>query len=537
MSSLADKTRAERLASTGELPPACAAIIGQIEELEAKVEWFEEQHRLALHRQFGPSSEQTPLGQEALLFNEAEACAQPQAAEPTVETITYTRRKTKGHREAQLADLKVEEIPYRLSEEEQICPQCEGALHEMGTEVRQELKIVPAEISLVKHVRYKYACRHCQQEETTTPIVVAKMPNPAFPNSIASPSAVAHIMMQKFALGQPLYRQEAHLSREGIDLSRQTMANWMIKGADWLEIVFDRMRIDLLGRDILHADETTLQVLKEPGRAAQTDSWAWLYRTGREGPPIVLFEYQQGRGGEYPKRFLGDFDGYLHCDGHGGYDSLPPGKITLVGCWSHARRKFADALKAMPPPKSKQASSNSPPVSQVGLDYCNKIFAIERDLRDATPQERFEGRLAHTKPVLDKFKIWLDNQANATLPKSALGKAITYCRNQWAKLTAFLADGRLEADNNRAERSIKPFVIGRKNWLFANTPKGAKASAIIYSIVETAKENGLRPAAYLTFLFEQLPNIDCKDLKALEALMPWEENLPAQLRSLAKTNP
>jgi hypothetical protein len=312
------------------------------------------------------------------------------------------------------------------------------------------------------------------------------------------------------------------------------MANWMIKGAGWLEHLYGQMHTDLLKCDILHADETTLQVLKEPGRAAQTDSWAWLYRTGREGPPIILFEYQPGRGGEYPKRFLGDFKGHLQVDGHGGYNGLPD-KITLVGCWAHARRKFTDALKALPS-ANKQASSNSPPVAQIGLEYCNKVFAIERQLRDVTPQERLEGRQARTKPVLDQFKIWLDNQANATLPKSALGVAVTYCRNQWEKLTAFLTDGRLEADNNRAERSIKPFVIGRKNWLFANTPKGAKASAIIYSIVETAKENGLKPAAYLTFLFEQLPNIDCKDPKALEALMPWEENLPDELRSPAKTN-
>jgi len=529
MAILADKTREELLkVLPGELPPASEAIINQIEELEAKVEWFEEQHRLALHRQFGPSSEPTPVGQEALLFNEAEAVAQPRLPEPTVETITHTRRKVKGHREAQVANLPVKEIDYRLPEEEQVCPECSGALHEMGVEVRQEIQIVPATITLVKHNRFKYACRHCQQEETTTPIVTATMPNPAFPNSVASPSAVAHIMTQKFVESQPLYRQEQHWQREGIDISRQTMANWMIRGAEMLADIYDAMRIALLKLDIVHADETTLQVLKEPGRAAQTDSYMWLYRSGREGPPMALFEYQPGRAGQYPKRFLEGFKGYLQVDGYEAYGQVA--NAILVGCWAHARRKFMDALKAMPKSPKKAGAAV---VAELGLQYCNTLFSIEGDLHDVTHRERFEGRQARSKPVLDQFKAWLDDQANRTLPKSAVGQAITYCRNQWDKLTVFLTDGRLELDNNRSERSIKSFVVGRKNWLFANTPKGAKASAIIYSIVETAKENGLRPHAYLTFLFEQLPNIDRQDPKAIEALMPWAEHVQAGLKSRA----
>lgn len=491
-------------------------------ELKAENQWLKEQFQLAKHRQFGASSEKTPPGQEALLFNEVEVCAEPAIPEPPIEVATYTRKKTKGHREAQLANLPVTEIEHELAEDEKVCPQCEGPLHEMGTEVRQEIKIVPAQVSVVKHVRHKYACRHCQVEETTTPILTATMPKPAFVGSVASPSAVAHIMTEKFVMGSPLYRIEQQLTRNGLNLSRQTMANWMIRGASWLESLYERLHEELLGREIIHADETTLQVLREPDRDAKTDSYMWLYRTGRIGPPIVLFEYQATRAGKHPKDFLGEYKGYLNVDGYGGYDPLPEDKVTLVGCWAHARRKFDEAVKALPPTavrKNPAALSTA----QTGLGYCNELYKIEADLKDKNADERFAARLERSKPVLVRFKVWLDEQLPKVLPQSTLGKAVGYCCNQWTKLNAFLLDGRLEIDNNRAERSIKPFVIGRKNWLFANTPKGAKSSAIIYSLVETAKENGLNPYWYLEYLFEMLPNIDRADPAAVALLLPWAE--------------
>ena len=525
MVSIVEKSREELIETTQKL-------VEENVQLKAKVAWFEEQLRLAQHRRFGSSSEQTPPPeQQALLFNEAEACELPGLPEPTLETITYNRRKkAKGRREAQLADLPVEEIEYRIPEDERVCHQCSGALHEMGSDVRQELKIVPAQVSVVKHVRFKYACRHCQQEETTTPILTATMPKPAFPNSIASPSAVAHIMTQKFIMGAPLYRQEQQFERQGIDLHRQTMANWMIKGADWLVPIIDRMQEHLLARDSLHADETTLQVLKELGRAPTTNSYLWLYRSGREGPPIVYFEYQQTRAGEHPKRFLADYLGYLNVDGYAGYDGLSK-QIVLVGCWTHARRKFDEALKALAPSDRKKGSS----ASHKGLEFCNRLYQIEKEFRDATSQERFAARLERSKPVLDEFKEWLDQQVLKVLPKSAIGGAIGYCLNQWAKLNNFLLDGRLEIDNNRAERAIKPFVIGRKNWLFANTPAGATASANIYSLIETAKENDLNPFFYLTYLFETLPNIDRQDPQTIDRILPWSENLPISCRKPTST--
>jgi transposase len=492
--------------------------------LETEVQWYREQLGLAKKRLYGPKSEASPVAQEAMLFNEAEACSCATVPDPETEVITYTRRKGSAKREQQLESLPVEEIEYALAEEERICPECAGPLHQMGVDVSQEIKIIPASVILVKHNRSKYSCRHCNRNEIKTPILTAPMPKTAFPNSRASPSAVAYIMSCKFVEGLPLYRQEASLQRLGFELSRQTMANWMLAGADWLEQITRRMKAKLLERDILHADETPLQVLHEQGRKAQQTSYMWLYRSGRDGPPIILYDYQQTREGEHPRHFLKGYAGFLHVDGYQGYEGLPG--VSLVGCWAHARRYFVEAIEVLSPMAKKKGGT----AAHQGLEYCNKTFAIERDLHDLTPQERYAGRCTRSELVLEQFHAWLEEMSMAVLPKSPTGKAVGYCLNQWSKLTAFLLDGRLEVSNNRAERSIKPFVIGRKNWLFANTPRGAEASATIYSLVETAKENGINPLTYLTYLFEKLPNINWKDPQALDLLLPWSNPIQAKFR-------
>jgi len=505
-----------------DTPLSQQALAQENAALKAENQWLKEQLGLAKHRLFAPSSEKTPVGQEALLFNEAEACAAPEIPDPGTETVTYTRRKFAGQRELNLAGLPVEEIVYALSPEEQVCPQCDGALHEMGTDVRTEVKIIPATVTVVRHVRPKYTCRHCQNHDIKTPVLTAPMPAPAFPNSLASPSAVAHIMVQKFVEGVPLYRQEQSFSRLGFSLSRQTLANWMLVGADWLKPIYTRLKLHLLQRDIAHADETTLQVLHEAGRSAQSTSYMWLYRSGRDGPPIVLFDYQTTRAGAHPSAFLKGFRGYLHVDGYVGYEGMTG--VTLVGCWAHARRKFLEAINVLPAPERKKGGTHA----HKGLEFCNQLFEIERELHDVTPEERLSGRQQRSTRVLALFRTWLDQISVSVLPKSKLGEAITYCLNQWRKLNAFLLDGRLELDNNRSERSIKPFVIGRKNWLFANTPAGARSSATIYSLVETAKENGLNPLAYLTYLFERLPNINLKDPTAVDELLPWSAEVQSR---------
>ncbi len=491
------------------------------ETLEAKLKWYEEQLRLSQHQKFSASSEKTNPDQLSL-FNEAEGTSNSTIEEPTVETITYRRKKQRGHREQNLENLPTETIEYRLCDEEQVCSSCDSELHEMSTEVRKELKVIPAQVKVVEHVRHVYSCRHCERHEIETPIVTAPMPNSVYPGSLASPSAMAYTMTQKYVESMPLYRQEKHLERFGVSIPRQTLANWILYGANtWLRLIYDAMYKHLLKQDILNADETTLQVLSEPERPAKSTSYIWLYRTGREGPPIVLYDYQQTRASKHPRRFLEAFQGYLHVDGYAGYNGLP--NVTLVGCWAHARRKFTEALKALP-----ESASTSAVKAKEGLAFCNQLFEIERNLKDASPEERYEIRLERSQPVLDAFSVWLREQTPRVLPKSALGQAVKYCRNQWERLEAFLQDGRLEIDNNRGERSIKPFVIGRKNWLFSNTAKGAASSAITYSIVETAKENGLNPFNYLSYLFEVLPNIDAADKSKLDQLLPWSSTLPEE---------
>src|SRR5699024_5265965 len=262
------------------------------------------QFRLSQQRRFGSSSEKTDSNQLSF-FNEAEETADPTAQEPTVETITYQRKKQCGQREQKLENLPIETMEYRLTDEEQVCSCCGGELHDMSTEVRKELKVIPAQVKVVEHVRHVYSCRHCERHELETPIVTAKMPEPVFPGSLASPSAMAYTMTQKYVEGMPLYRQEKHLERFGVFIPRQTLANWMMYGAmTWLSPLYDQMRKHLLKQNILHADETTLQVLSEPERPAQSKSYMWLYRTGATGPSIILYDYQQTRASKHPRRFL-----------------------------------------------------------------------------------------------------------------------------------------------------------------------------------------------------------------------------------------
>ena len=511
-----------------DLKNYCLKLKFQNEELTAKLNWYEEQFRLSQQKRFGTSSEKTDIDQLNFLFNEAEKDADPNVPGPTVEEIIYKRKKQVGKREKMLEDLPVETIEYHLSEEEMICPKCFSGRHIMSKEIRRELKIIPAQVVVVEHIRDVCSCRKCENSQITVPIVTAAMPAPVLPGSLVSPSLMAFVMSRKFVEAIPLNRQEQQFSYFGIDLSRQTLANWMIHGSnDWLSILYDRMHEYLIKQDIIHADETVLQVLNEPGRAPTTNSYMWLFRTGRVGPPIVMYEYQTTRASKHPCKFLAGFKGYIHADGYAGYNNIPD--VKVVGCLAHARRKFDEALKAIP------AKSTITSVAvEEGLAYCNKLFKIEQKLADLSAEERYQKRLEQSKPVLDDFLVWLNIKSKQVLPKSAFGVAVTYCRNQWNKLERFLLDGRLEIDNNRGERSIKPFVIGRKNWLFANSQKGATASAVSYSIIETAKENQLNPMLYLTYLFEQLPNIDRTDIQKLDALLPWSTTLPESCRKPLK---
>ena len=489
----------------------------QISELSQQVQYLLEQMRLARKKQFGASSEQsryvTP--EQLSLFNEAEFFADERSIEPElVEIETHYRKKRSETKDSLPEDLPVETTEHFLPENEQNCPKCGEPLHIIGKAVQRRLKLIPAQAVIVEDIFYTYSCRNCEKTGVEVPVIKVEMPNNVIKGSFATPEAVAHIMTQKFVMGSPLYRQEQELKRNGIMLSRQTMSNWLLKAsADWLAPVYKRLYELLLRETVLHADETTLQVLHEDGKKAQTKSYMWLYRTsGCCEHPIVLYDYQPDRKASRPKEFLDGFSGYLHADGYAGYHNLPE-NIVVVGCWAHARRKFDEALNSIPEKEREGCTALA------GKRYCDKLFAIENEIEKFSPESRVEERQKQAKPVLDEFLSWLKAQKAA--PKSALGKAVHYTIDQWQYLERYLEDGRLEISNNRAERSIKPFVIDRKNFLFVNTPRGASGSAVMFSIIETAKEKSLNPYKYLAYIFSEAPNLDLNDREQLERLLPW----------------
>ena len=480
-----------------------------------------EQIRLARQKRFGSSSEQSTddgMDQLSFLFNEAEVYTTEES--PVVETSVagHTRKKKSGSVKDILPEnCPVDVVEHRLSSEELSCSTCGTEMVEIGKDVHRSLKIIPAQVRLQEDWYFSYACKSCEKDSTETPVLNTPKEKIIIPGGFASPEAVAHITTQKFVMGSPLYRQEQELKRQGIQLSRQTMSNWILRCAkDWLTPVYEELHRQMVTREVLHADETTLQVLHEPGKKAQSKSYMWLYRTGGDAEhPIALYEYQPDRKQAHPKEFLRGFEGYLHTDGYAGYHNLPE-EITVVGCWAHARRYFNEAVKALP--KGKQTTGSA----ATGLAYCTKLFHIEKELVDLAPEARQNQRLEQEKPVLDALFAWAETRAAA--PKSALGKALHYLNEQRHYLEGYLKDGRLELSNNRAERSIKPFVIDRKNFLFANTPEGAQGSAVMFSLIETAKENGLDPYRYLVHILKTAPSLDQRVTNWVAPLLP--ENVP-----------
>jgi len=502
-----------------------ATLKNKVAELSALNHWYEEQFRLAKHRLYGSSSEraQACTGQISM-FNEAEITADENAAEPEFERIAeHKRKKRKGKRDELYKGIPTEQVVHELPENERFCAQCGGNLHACGHEVlRRELEIIPARVRALEHVQTVYSCRSCEKNaaDDSVPMVKSSVPAPVIQGSgIASPSLLAYILCNKYVLALPLNRQEQEFERVGVCLSRQTMANWMIYAANhWLKPIYELLKAELIQNDILHADETTVQVIKD-GRPANTQSYMWLYRTAeRAEKPAVLFEYQPTRSSSHPLRYLSGYGGYLQADGFQGYHKLEPQGVIIVECWSHARRKFHDALKSIPKADRTNAEAN------IGYIYCNRLFALEEqyNVQELVPELRLEKRLQESKPIAEEFFDWAQRVSleEYFLPKSTFGQAVTYAKNQREWLMNVYLDGRLSISNNLAERSIRPFTIGRNNWLFAYSPKGAESSAIAYSIVETAKANNLVPMAYLQYLFEQLPNLPPE---RFHECLPWSD--------------
>lgn len=500
------------------------------EALRQRVGLLEEALRLARKQRFGSSSEKISSETKAeliYLFDEAEtnlAIEDIIAEEQETKVAAHTRKKKTYLLQDKLPEnVEVEVITHKLSEADRNCPKCGTLMQEIGEEIRRELVIVPAKVKVLEHHIYSYACQNCQKTDIATPIIRAEKEPALIPGGFATPEAVAHVMTQKFLMASPLYRQEQEWKSQGIELSRQTMSNWLLKSVEiYLNPLYQRLHENLISLDLLHADETPIQVLKELDRSPKSKSYMWLYRTGSDAEhPIVLYEYQASRGNECPKKFLEGFKGYLQTDGHNAYHKLCSNvpDIINVGCWAHVRRKFEEARNALPKGKSPEMSA-----SVKALGIFTRLAKIEKQLAKVSCRERYLKRLEEEKPILDELFAWVKT-LNAA-PNSSLGKAITYLNNQKPYLLNYLKDGRLEISNNRAERSIKPFVIGRKNFLFANTPRGAQGSAVIYSIIETAKENHLEPFKYLVYVLSTAKKLDLTDPKNVDLLLP--ENAPAE---------
>ena len=523
-----EKTYAELLAENKRLSDEKTKLVDEKAKLEKRVKvleqinhWLKEQQRLALRRRFGQSSDSSTLPGQLSLFNEAEATGTiTKDAEEVSDTAAVSHKRKKRKRADLFDGLPTEQVIHELPPEERACPCCNNEMHPCGKDVlRKEIEVIPAQIKVKEHVQVVYSCRKCEQSASETPmtLIKSKVPEPVIKGSgIVSPSLMALILCNKYLLALPLHRQEKDFERLGLRISRQSMANWVIYAAfKRLMPIYERLRDELLTNDILHADETTVQVMVEEGREAKQKSYMWTYLTGRHAKnQVALFEYQPTRQAKHPVSFLEGFSGYLHADAYGGYRCLEEQGVTITGCWAHARRKFNDALNSC-------ASENrAGSLAYTGRTFCDKLFALEREFDDKkfTLEERQAARLQKSKPVADEFFKWAESTLSQQTSKTSLYTALAYAINQREYLSNFLADPRLELSNNRAERAIRPFVIGRKNWLFSHSATGAEASAVAYTIVETALANGLVPFEYFKFIFINLHNINIYNL---DCFLPW----------------
>ena len=492
-------------------PEEMKVIVQQLQKLIAErdqtIESLRYQLNNALRHRFGKKSEKDNPNQPSL-FDEG---TQPDNTEEIIEaeseiTVAAYQRKKPGRKPISEDLPRVQQI-HDLPESEKTCS-CGCTLNKIGEETTEQLDFIPAKAQVIQHVRYKYACKRC--EET---IKTAKGPKHPIPKSIASPGLLAHIAVSKFCDGLPLYRMESILQRMGVDIARNTLSHWMIKVSELLLPLYKLQQYNIINYDVTYADETPVQVLKEPDRPPESKSYMWVFIGGPPEKRSIIYHYDVSRGHGVPLHILEDFQGWLHCDGHSAYDTYAKVKhgVTLLGCWMHCRRKFLDVTKTI----------KTEGLAHEAVKKIAKLYRIEYEIKQncTSAQAVYEYRQQYAKPLLIEFKQWLDENVHHVRPKSPLGDAFGYALNQWEKLTRYLEDGRLEMDNGESERKIKPFVIGRKAWLFCDSVAGAKAAEIIYTIIETAKYHKVEPYSYLRYVLTQLPNISTE--KELEALLPF----------------
>lgn len=492
----------------------------RVGSLESENERLREELRLALHRAFGKSSEKIP-GQDDLPFEDLKDEETPESIETHV--IEAHERRTRAGRKPLADSLPRTEVFHDLADAQKLCA-CGHQMTKIGEDLHEKLVMVPAKVWVDRHHYAKYACKHCQglADESKPAVVKAAGEPDLFPRSIVSAPLLAHLWIAKFCDHLPFYRQEAGFARIGAEISRQDMVNWTMKVSTQLEPLIGLLDQTIRDGPVIQMDETPVKVLKLERTGKDGQGYMWLARGGPAEHPTVRYRFAPGRGNEHAKTYLGAFSGFLQTDGYAGYDTaLAGGKITHVGCWAHARRKFVEAEKASPSNLSKDA-----------IGRIKKLYELEKGCRDHAKRFSLDAEhfLAHRQQLieghLEELKQWLDREGARRLPSGATGKAIAYTVSQWSKLVAFLGHADLTPDNNRAENAIRPFVLGRKNWMFHGNDAGAEASCRVYSLIETAKLNGWEPWAYLSELLRLLPMIRLSG--DWQSLLPWTIPKPAK---------
>lgn len=475
-----------------------------IAQQKHRIEILEEYLRLANSKRFAPSSEQTP--EQGNLFNEAENAAEPEQEELTLPETNENKGKT--GRKPFAKNLPRHQVFAYLSDDEK-----KDAIDTFFIKVREELDIIPAKVQILEYMQEKAVFKN---EQGDTHIKLAEVIKHPVPKAMGSVNLMTYIIISKYADGLPLYRLENIIKRYGGEISRATLANWVMALAKVAQPLINLLREEQNSGSLIMMDETRIQVLKEPNYSATGHKYMWVTLGGRPTQQSVLFDYDPSRGRDIPVRLLDGFtNGHLQTDGYAGYNEVClKNNLTNVGCMDHARRKFIEAQKAQPKGKKAKASK-----ADMTLSFINKLYAIEREIKTLSFDEKLKTRQEKSVPVLDKLKKWLETNKPRIAKDSLTGIAMTYLHNQWKKLTVYCTNGQLSISNIMAENAIRPFAVGRRAWLFADTPRGANASAVHYSLIESAKLHGLEPYQYLNSIFKALPYAET--VEDIEALLPW----------------
>jgi transposase len=472
---------------------------------------------MSQYRQYGRKSDYVDP-RAVLLFNEVESAVaedptapQDLTSEPVPTSPQAPKSKKRGRRQPIPEHIARVDRVIDLKPEEKRCstPDCDCEMQLIGEEISESLDYMPAKVVAMRTRRPKYACPKCEENG----VKVAPVPAQPIPKSLAAPGLLAHVAVSKYMDALPLHRQEAVFKRIGIELSRTSMARWMIAIADLLNPVVSALQKKILSGPVVHSDETPIQVLKAPDKAVGSDCYMWVIARSDSDSAAVVYNFDQSRSKRVPLAIFAGYQGYLQADGYSGYDELGSWQgVTRIGCWAHCRRKFTDSLKAAGEKLESTAAFEA-------VTMIRDLYQIEAEIKDFLADEKFKSRQTRSKPILEKIRKWVDKNRPKIPSSSPTGKALTYMENEWKYLERYVDDGRLSIDNNFAERAIRPFAIGRRNWLFADTPAGAQASAAIYSIIESAKANDVEPFDYLRHLLTEIPT-DSSPQK-IESLLPW----------------